>query len=222
MQRLIIATRNPHKTGEIAAMLGPEWLVEDLTARRELPEPEENGTTFEENATIKAVAASSALDGLVLADDSGLEVDVLGGLPGIRSARYAGAKATDEQNRQRLLLELARLSHMAEEPMTARFRCVMAVAEAGKVLRTFSGHVEGRIVLAEAGAGGFGYDPLFIPEGYSQTFAELDADTKNRLSHRARAMQQVIAWLASSNSLEVRRLRSYGPPKAAAATGSSE
>jgi len=195
MRKLIIATRNRHKTVEMAAMLGPEWMVEDLTGRRELPEPEENGGTFEENAVIKAVAASRALKGLVLADDSGLEVDVLDGAPGIRSARYAGAEATDKENRDRLLEELAGLNHAAEEPMTARFRCAMAVAEEGKVLGTFCGQVEGRIALAAAGTGGFGYDPLFIPDGYSQTFAELD--NKNRLSHRARAMEEVIKWLAS-------------------------
>ncbi len=177
-------------------MLGPEWMVQDLTGHPGLPEPDENGKTFGENAAIKAVAASSALEGLVLADDSGLEVDALGGAPGIRSARYAGEKATDQENRDRLLKNLARVNHAAEEPMTARFRCAMAVAEAGRVLAAFSGQVEGRIVLAEAGTGGFGYDPLFIPEGYGQTFAELDAETKNRLSHRARAMEQVMAWLA--------------------------
>jgi XTP/dITP diphosphohydrolase len=201
MRTLIVATRNRHKTGELAAMLGAEWIVEDLTGRPELPEPEENGKTFEANAVIKALAASRAVPGLVLADDSGLEVDALDGAPGIRSARYAGEKATDQQNRDRLLAELARVNHPAEEPATARFRCAIAVADSGVILSTFRGTVEGRIVLAEKGTGGFGYDPLFIPEGYAQTFAELDATTKNRLSHRARAMEQAIQWLASpSNS----------------------
>ena len=178
MRKLIIATRNRHKTEEMAAMLGPDWMVEDLAALRDLPEAEENGNTFEENAAIKALAASRALEGLVLADDSGLEVDALGGAPGIRSARYAGEKATDQENRDRLLEELARLDHVAEEPMTARFRCAMALAEEGKMLATFCGAVEGRIVLAEAGTQGFGYDPLFIPDGYDETFAELDPETK--------------------------------------------
>ena len=196
MRRLTVATRNRHKTGEIAAILGPEWLVEDLTARADLPAPEEDGATFEENAAIKALAASRAIEGLVLADDSGLEVDALGGAPGIRSARYAGEKATDQENRDRLLGELTRFNHAAEEPMTARFRCAMTVAEEGKVLATFSGTVEGRIVLAEAGTGGFGYDALFIPDGYDETFAELDAETKNRVSHRGRALEQVMRWLA--------------------------
>jgi XTP/dITP diphosphohydrolase len=197
MRTLILATRNRHKTAELAAILGPEWIVEDLTVRPELPEPEEDGKTFEANAIIKALAASRALPGLVLADDSGLEVDALHGAPGIRSARYAGEKATDQQNRDRLLTELARVNHAAEEPATARFHCAIAVADAGVILSTFGGSVEGRIVLAETGTGGFGYDPLFIPDGYTQTFAELDAATKNRLSHRARAMEQAIAWLSS-------------------------
>ena len=179
----------------MAAILGPKWVVEDLTGKPNLPEPEETGNTFEENAAIKALTASRALNGLVLADDSGLEVDALDGAPGIRSARYAGKNATDQENRDRLLEELARLNHIAEEPMAAHFHCAMALAEGGKVLGIFCGRVEGRIVLAEAGTGGFGYDPLFIPEGYGQTFAELDPATKNRLSHRARAMEQMVEWL---------------------------
>jgi len=200
MRNLVIATRNRHKTTELVAMLGPEWMVEDLTARPELPEPEENGQTFEENAAIKAEAASSALPGLVLADDSGLEVDLLDGAPGIRSARYAGERATDAENRERLLAQLAECDHAAEEPVIARFHCAIAVAESGRVLKTFHGTVNGRIVLAEAGTGGFGYDPLFIPDGYDQTFAELDAETKNRISHRARALELVIEWLGRSTA----------------------
>ena len=195
IRHLVIATRNRHKTGEFAAILGPEWTIEDLSERKDLPEPEETGKTFEENAVIKALAASHAFQGMVLADDSGLEVDLLDGAPGVRSARYAGPKATDGQNRERLLTELSRLNHAEEEPITARFRCVIAIAENGRTLATFSGSVEGRIVLAEAGTGGFGYDPLFIPDGFCETFGELDAKTKNSLSHRARAMAQAMEWL---------------------------
>jgi len=195
MRNLTIATRNRHKTGELAAILGPGWSVEDLAGRPELPEPEENGATFEENAAIKALAASRVLPGLVLADDSGLEVDLLGGAPGIRSARYAGEKASDGENRDRLLRELAERRPAPGQPITARFRCAIVVAEEGVALGTFSGAVEGRIVMEEAGTGGFGYDPLFIPEGFDKTFAELDAEIKNRLSHRARAMAQVMEWL---------------------------
>jgi len=200
VRKLIIATRNRHKTEELATMLGSGWVVEDLAGRRDISEPEETGTTFEENAAIKAVAASAVIEGLVLADDSGLVVDAIEGAPGIRSARYAGDKATDRENRTRLLAELARSNHAAGESILAHFYCAMAVAEGGRVLRTFSGRVEGRIALAEAGTRGFGYDPLFIPDGYSRTFAELDSETKNRLSHRARAMEQVVKWLADVNA----------------------
>jgi XTP/dITP diphosphohydrolase len=197
MRKLTIATRNRHKTAELAAMLGPDWLVEDLTLQPELPEPGETGATFEANAKIKALAASSALPGLILADDSGLEVDLLNGAPGVRSARYAGPKATDLENRELLLKELARFNHAAEEPITARFRCVIAMAESGSILALFHGAVEGRILLAEAGSGGFGYDPLFIPDSCNQTFAEMDPDAKNQLSHRARAMEKAINWLTT-------------------------
>jgi len=200
VRKLIIATRNRHKTEELATMLGSGWVVEDLAGRRDISVPEETGTTFEENAAIKAVAASAVIEGLVLADDSGLVVDAIEGAPGIRSARYAGDKATDRENRTRLLAELARSNHAAGESILAHFYCAMAVAEGGRVLRTFSGRVEGRIALAEAGTRGFGYDPLFIPDGYSRTFAELDSETKNRLSHRARAMEQVVKWLADVNA----------------------
>jgi XTP/dITP diphosphohydrolase len=196
MRSLIIATRNRHKTSEIAAMLGSDWLVQDLAAYPDLPETEETGATFAENAMLKAIAASQSIKGLILADDSGLEVDLLGGAPGVRSARYAGEKATDKDNRTKLLHELAKFQHAAPEPITARFQCAMALADAGRPLATFNGCVEGRIVLAEAGTGGFGYDPLFIPDGYTQTFAELDPATKKSLSHRALALEQAIAWLA--------------------------
>jgi XTP/dITP diphosphohydrolase len=192
---LTIATRNRHKTGEMAAIFGAGWTVTDLAGRTDLEEPEENGTTFEENAAIKAQAASQVIAGLILADDSGLEVDALGGAPGIRSARYAGHKASDAANRERLLAELAQVDGLDREAVTARFRCAVALAEGPRIVAAFSGAVEGRIVSAAAGSGGFGYDPVFIPDGYVQTFAELDAAIKNRISHRARAMAQVIDWL---------------------------
>lgn len=189
MMRLLIATKNAHKTGEIRAMLGPAWTVEDLTAHPDIVSPEETGTTFAENAAIKALAAAAHFDGVVLADDSGLEVDALGGAPGVVSARYAGPGATDADNRARLLRELATF------PSTARFRCVMAIAEKGEILGTFSGAVEGKIISEERGAGGFGYDALFVPDGYDQTFGELPAETKNSLSHRARALSAAREFL---------------------------
>ncbi len=192
---LLIATKNAHKTAEIAALL-PAWQVSDLTAHPDIPAPEETGATFAENATIKAVAASQRFAGLVLSDDSGLEVDALGGAPGVWSARYAGPAATDAENRAKLLRELAATG--ARGPArSARFRCVMALAEGGTVLGTFSGAVEGVVIDAEKGAGGFGYDALFIPAGFSETFGQLPAATKNQLSHRARALAQVAAFLAA-------------------------
>jgi len=189
MRRLLIATKNAHKTSEIRAILGSAWQVEDLTAHPEVPAPDETGTTFAENAAIKAVAASSIFPGYVLADDSGLEVDALDGAPGVQSARFSGPRATDAGNRALLLQKLAG----AES--SARFRCVMALARNGSVLQTFGGTVEGRIVGKESGAGGFGYDSLFVPEGFTQTFGDLSSEIKNELSHRARALTQAREFL---------------------------
>lgn len=194
MPRLLIATKNAHKTGEIAAML-PGWEVSDLTAHPEIPAPDETGTTFAENAAIKALAGSALFPGLVLADDSGLEVDALGGAPGVYSARYAGPQATDADNRTKLIQELA-AEGARGKARTARFRCAMALAEKGEILGAFDGAVEGIIVNQEKGEGGFGYDPLFVPEGYCETFGQLPASTKNQLSHRARALADVVKFLA--------------------------
>jgi len=190
--RLLIATKNANKTEEIRTILGSSWAVEDLTAHPEIESPEETGATFEENSAIKALAASRLFPGYVLADDSGLEVDTLKGAPGVYSARYAGSGATDADNRARLLREVR------EFPATARFRCVICLAREGRVLGTFSGSVEGSIVESERGSGGFGYDSLFVPEGYSQTFGELPAETKNGLSHRARALAGAREFLIKS------------------------
>ena len=192
MHRLLIATRNRHKTGELAALLGADFQVEDLTAHPGMPEIEETGATFLENATLKALAASRHFGGglLVLADDSGLEVDALGGAPGVRSARFAGPGATDCEN---TALLLARLGNAAER--AARFRCAIAIARGGALAATFEGACEGRILGTPRGCEGFGYDPVFVPEGDTRTFAELPGELKNRISHRARATGQALAWL---------------------------
>jgi XTP/dITP diphosphohydrolase len=163
----------------------------DLSSVPALGEVEETGTTFEENAALKALAASAHFDGWVLADDSGLEVDALGGAPGVYSARFSGEGATDVTNRA-LLLE--KLATVPADQRSARFRCVIALARGGEVLAHFSGAVEGVIIQSEQGAGGFGYDPLFVPEGFGETFAELGAETKNRLSHRGRALAGLKSW----------------------------
>ena len=192
MPSILIATSNAHKTGEIREMMGADWEVTDLRGHPDLILPEETGDTFEANAIIKAEAASAALgDTMVLSDDSGLEVDALGGQPGVRSARYSGEGATDASNRTRLKKELSAL----QEPFPGRFRCCMALAKEGRVIQTFHGAVEGQLIVDEQGEGGFGYDPLFIPQGFDQTFGVLPAETKNQLSHRARALAEVVRWL---------------------------
>ena len=188
--RLILATRNAHKTAEIRAMLGDRFEVLDVTAFPECPHIEETGTTFLENARLKALGISRQLEGWVLADDSGLEVDVLGGAPGVGSSRYGGQEGNDVLNNLCLLIEMAGIPKRH-----ARFRCVMVLARDGHEQANFTGVVEGRIIHAPRGAHGFGYDPLFIPEGYEQTFAELSEDVKNTLSHRSRALARVIDYL---------------------------
>ena len=192
MHRLLIATRNRHKTVELSSLLGATFCVEDLTAHPELPDVEETGETFLDNAILKALAASRHFGGelLVLADDSGLAVDALEGAPGVRSARFAGEKATDRAN---LELLLQRLTGVAQR--SARFRCVIAVAQGGELKASFEGACEGTIIEAPRGENGFGYDPVFVPAGETQTFAELPAEVKNRLSHRAKATQLALAWL---------------------------
>lgn len=196
MQRLIFASRNAHKTHELGQILGPTSALEDLRLRPDLSEVIEDGATFFENARLKAVTISQQVAGLVLADDSGLEVDSLGGAPGIFSARYAGAGASDEANRRKLLEELARLGPDAAR--LARFRCVLALARKGQLLATFEGTVEGTIVRVRRGAGGFGYDALFQPNGFARTFAEMSTEEKNAISHRGLAVGQLRDFLRTA------------------------
>jgi XTP/dITP diphosphohydrolase len=174
-------------------MLGPDFAVTDLTGRTDVPEVEESGGTFEQNAILKAVTISRLLPELVVADDSGLEVDALGGAPGVYSARYVGARATDADNVMKLLHELESVPDESERG--ARFRCVVAVARRGSVLRVFNGVVRGVITRAPVGSHGFGYDPVFKPAGADRTFAELGEATKNAISHRARAVADLQAAL---------------------------
>lgn len=194
MQTLLIATRNEHKTREIGQMLGFGWQVGDLAGLPHAPKIEETGATFEENAALKALAISRIFTGLVLADDSGLEVDVLDGAPGVRSARFAGPNAGDAENR---FLLIQKLRELGETAFSARFRCVMVIASQGALLGSFSGTVEGKVILEERGHGGFGYDSIFIPIGYSETLAELQPEIKNSLSHRGRALAQMLEFLRS-------------------------
>lgn len=190
---LTIATRNAHKAQEIAAILPPHFTVRTLADYPTLPDVEETGTTFAENAALKACGISAALPGLVLADDSGLCVDALEGAPGVYSARYAGEHGNDAANNAKLLADLATLP--ADTPKTARFMCAMCLAEGGRVKAEFIGKVEGSITATPAGEHGFGYDPLFVPHGYTCTMAQLPAEEKNRISHRADALQQFLAFI---------------------------
>jgi len=183
--KLLLATRNPNKTREFRELLVDQFEIADLSTYPEVTLPEETGTTFEQNATLKAVGVSTAVDGLVIADDSGLEVDALNGAPGIYSARYGGVNASDAANIDKLLREL----ELGNAPSrSARFRCVIALARAGKALGTLAGVVEGGILDQPRGKGGFGYDPVFQPTGFEETFAEMAPQLKNRISHRGKAV----------------------------------
>jgi XTP/dITP diphosphohydrolase len=184
---LVIATGNPGKFNEIAALLaGVDALIVPLDRAGPLPPmPPEGGESFQENACRKAEAIARATGHLALADDSGLEVDALGGGPGVSSARFGGPEATDA-DRNVLLLE--RLRGTPAEKRTARFRCVVAVAEPHGLPRMSEGICEGHITFAPRGTCGFGYDPIFEIPSLGKTLAEVDPEVKNRLSHRAKAM----------------------------------
>lgn len=196
MIELVVATRNANKTREIQRILGSAFTVSDLSAHPKIPDVRESGKSYEENAVLKAVGASRYLPGPVIADDSGLEVDALGGAPGVFSARYAGENATDKQNIDKLLSALAR-TKAEETKRSARFRCVIALARQGELLGTFEGIVEGTIVERARGLHGFGYDPIFVPRGFEETFAQLPPEVKNTISHRARAIREFTAKLAA-------------------------
>jgi len=177
------ATSNSGKLREFQ-LAAPDFDLRQLP--HPVPPPDETGSTFEENAIGKAKYYGRFADGYLFADDSGLEVDALGGAPGVHSARYAGPEATDADNNALLLQRLTGVTGRR-----ARFVCVIALVKDGQLVRTFRGSVEGRILEAPRGSGGFGYDPLFLVEGSDRTMAELAEDEKNRISHRARAMQKL-------------------------------
>ena len=196
--KLLIATRNRGKAAEIKALLGSgmQKNVEVLTLP-DLPattEPREKGKTFAENARIKALHYAKELKILCVADDSGLSVDALGGRPGVRSARYAGEQATDEQNIALLLEELL----PRPKPWTAAFVCVAVAALPGRVIAEATGRVDGEIVSAPRGESGFGYDPVFRVKGSPKTMAEHTTEEKNRISHRGQAIRILIAELRNS------------------------
>ena len=187
----LVATRNRHKLEEIRAILAiPGVFARSAVEFPNLPDVVENGATFEENAVLKAETLARASGLWTLADDSGLEVDALHGDPGVRSARYAGKQGADTANNRKLLQALEGVRERR-----ARFRCVIAVSAPSGRARVVEGQCEGRIIDQPRGSGGFGYDPLFVPEGYTLTFAELAAPVKNRISHRAAALRRAMeAW----------------------------
>ena len=194
MIELLFATRNANKTAEIRKILGPQFQVNDLAGHPEIPHIAETGKTFEDNAILKAVTVSKHIPGFVVADDSGLEVDALGGAPGIYSARYAGPDASDHEKIEKLLEQLGRVG-APKDARRARFHCVLALARKGEVLGMFEGVVEGQIADRPRGSHGFGYDPIFIPNGFQRTLGELEPAEKNQLSHRARALEKLAAFL---------------------------
>ena len=200
INRLVIATGNTHKTEEIRKLLGPYIkIIEDLKSYPEIGEIEETGLNFEENASLKASAVGEFLgeNFLVLSDDSGLEVCALSGEPGVYSARYAGENASDDENRKKLLRKLNEIdSDMSD--WSASFKCVMTLVKGSDKLATFEGSVQGTICDEERGENGFGYDSIFIPEGYENTFAELPSETKNSISHRYQALEAFKKWLSEA------------------------
>ena len=196
MKQLLVATRNRGKIKEIRALL--DGLVEEVLCAADLPDlPEtvEDGTTFAENALKKAREACKATGLPTLADDSGLVVDGLGGRPGVFSARFAGPDADDTANNRKLLQEVAGLP---QSERSAAFVCSMAYVSPDGVEQLFEGRVGGSIIDQPRGEHGFGYDPLFLVDGYQQTMAELPLEEKNRISHRGQALQAFKQYLAGA------------------------
>jgi len=204
-RRVLVATSNPGKLRDFAGAAASYGItIANIPHFSSLPEVVEDGTSFEENARKKAESYSLAVPGeLVLADDSGLEIDALGGAPGVHSARYAardlqnnephaaGCNTDDEANNARVLREL---KGIPEDKRTARFICVLAVARDGQTLHTFRGAAEGIILDAPRGKNGFGYDPLFFFPAIQKTFAQLNAEEKSRYSHRGAAFRAFLEW----------------------------
>jgi XTP/dITP diphosphohydrolase len=208
-RKILVATSNAGKLRDFAGAAAPFGItIANIPHFSSLAQVVEDGVTFEENARKKAEGYSLAAPGeLVLADDSGLEVDALGGDPGVHSARYAApdihdvepqaaeCNTDDEANNARVLREL---KGTPEEKRTARFVCVLAIARDGRVLQTFKGTAEGRILEARRGENGFGYDPLFFFPAIQKTFAELDAEEKSRYSHRGAAFRKLLQWMVDA------------------------
>ncbi|HTP89064.1 MAG TPA: RdgB/HAM1 family non-canonical purine NTP pyrophosphatase [Bryobacteraceae bacterium] len=188
--KVYCATSNPGKLREFQAALDGHVDVEPVPGLRDIEAPPETGATFEANAAEKTLYYSRFCDGIVFADDSGIEVDALGGAPGVYSARYAGPDATDEANNRLVLDRMRGIVNRA-----ARFVCVIAAARGGELLATFRGEVEGVLAEEPRGSGGFGYDPLFHYAPFGCTFGEVPLDRKMQVSHRSRALAKLREWL---------------------------
>ncbi len=196
MMQLILASRNMHKVRECRSILKQIKHL-DILSLLDFPDyvpPDESGSTFEENATLKATHAAKALGGWVLADDSGLVVPSLDGRPGVRSSRFAGEHATDADNRKKLLEEM---KDIQEPYRQAYFECCIVLASPEGIKKSSRGVCEGMILTKERGRQGFGYDSLFLKHDYNKTFAELEEDTKNRISHRRKALDKIFPYLES-------------------------
>jgi XTP/dITP diphosphohydrolase len=186
---LVVASHNPGKVREIKALLGPHGIEPLSASALGLPEPEETGLTFIANAELKARAAADASHHPALADDSGLWVDALGGDPGIYSARWAGPTKD-------FRIAMARIEKELQEKnatdFSARFVCALSIVMPHGEIKSFEGEVHGRLAFPARGLSGFGYDPIFIPDGWDQTFGEIDPQVKNAMSHRARAFEKLL------------------------------
>ena len=194
MPEILIATKNENKTRELGELLSnSSFTLKNLSKIPNISEVEETGKTFTENAVLKAALYALQTKMWALADDSGLEVEALGGAPGVYSARYAGELATDEERINKLLHEL---KSAIDEQRRAKFVCAMAVSdEKGKIRFIAEGVCNGRIAVKPSGTNGFGYDPVFVPDGFDQTFGEISAEIKQKISHRARATAKIIRFL---------------------------
>lgn len=194
MNQIIIATKNKGKAAEFKGFFSNYGVeaISLLDIAQDIPDVEETGTTFEENAALKAEQIATLLRTPVLADDSGLMIDALNARPGIFSARYAGEDKNDHKNMDKVLDEL---SQIADPDRSARFICVLAIAIPGEKTIFRKGYCEGKIAFSEVGGNGFGYDPIFIPDGYEKTMAELSPKVKSNISHRKNAIIQLDEWI---------------------------
>lgn len=192
---LVLATRNAGKIRELARILGPSVELVGLDGYPDAPDVAETGATFEENALLKARAIASFTGRPAVADDSGLCVDALNGMPGIFSARWAGGHGNDQAN---LDLVLAQVSDVPDSRRGAHFYCAAAYVVPGGSEHVVSGTVEGRLLRTPRGHGGFGYDPIFVPDGFEVTTAEMTADEKDAISHRGKAFRALVPVITGS------------------------